>query len=218
LGLSDDEWVDVKKESLFVLPRVFQWERSEDFEVLARHLEQFSSIKPRINAERFLDVMGIPNGSKIDIFVEQTGSVTISAQHQDLGLELLQDAVINDDGQWQLVIHNLSIASSHRQQGLATQVLQFMAATAARHGFTKISLLAVRDIDKQGYWVWAVFGFDGFLETALKEIIVQQLKILGIPPIQAEQIKTVQDVLTFQGGDSIWQEFGDTRSLRLATK
>jgi ribosomal protein S18 acetylase RimI-like enzyme len=204
--------MDATSQRLYGRPRTFHWRDSAVTYIEARnHLGRFAHIAPRLSVRSLLDTMGVPNGARLRVQLEPSGPITVSADLETHGLELLSNAVINENGQWQLVIHNVQVAPGYRHRGLAGRIALHALTRAAAIGFHEVGLIADRDSDRQGYFVWPVFGFDGDLrdQPEMLERIRKRMRGERLPE-HLPAVRTVRDVLERSNGLTIWKELGDT--------
>jgi hypothetical protein len=208
--------VDELSNQLFGQPRQFEWVDLEDVERLDRFLMQYSKINPRItDFQQLFDVLGIPNGSIITTLIGRD-AVTVAAKLETMGIEILRNAIIEDDGNWVFYWHDMRISEVFQKQSIGSCVYLHALRAAMYYGFKMVTMQAMR-IDEPnperqmtGYCVFPKLGFDGILSENLEEYaeLITILQDKGVLSEELEQIITVQDLLTLERGKEFWELHG----------
>ena len=104
-------------------------------------------------------------------------------------------------------IHNdsFSVDKEHRGQGLGTRVFANQVQGAREEGFEKITTMAARSSNMNGYYTWARLGYDGdFVGHSEKE------KIKSSPVPKATK---VSQLMKTPEGRSWWKDKGWSKSM-----
>lgn len=208
--------MDELSEQLFGQPRQFEWVDVEDTEKLNRFLMQYSKINPRItDFQRLFDILGIPNGSIITILIAQD-AVTVAAKLETMGVEILRNAIIEDDGDWVFYWHDMRISGLSQKRSISSCIYFHALRAATHYRFKTVTMQAMRADNPNpekclsGYCVFPKLGFDGVLSENLEEYaeLITILQDKGVPGKELEQIVTVQDLLTLERGQEFWETHG----------
>jgi hypothetical protein len=199
---------------LFSNPRSFAW-NPEQKDQLLEHLDKLSDCRPALNTETLVNVMGVPNGAKIEVMIEDDGSVTLVARASRIGLETLYTLVYLDNHQWQLALQDIRIHPEQQKKTMATVIFAHAFSAAAHLGFQSIRGFAMRSPNHDGYMVWPILGFDGLLDDTVDDMSsLQSIKsdlLGGGQSIRAiNHLKTVQDLMALENGRALWAKHGYT--------
>lgn len=178
-----------------------------------------------------LRALSVPRGATVEsIKLDQPlghpfGRIDLTAvfSHPDLGLERMSTKISLDGGNnpvdgrtWtpntpRAFLNLVRVDPAKRGQGLGAALLLAHVRALDDLGFEFIRLNAYRDDaqDFNGYYTWAVLGFDGALEDANRRVIAREYTARTGQPFPPS-VTTVQGVLGLPGGRQLWREYGDS--------
>lgn len=161
---------DLVSQQLFGQPREITFSHPDNAAQLETSLREHQS---RLTLEDTLDVAAIPNQSliqELDFHWHENNELVIRvhAQNQYWGVETQQEFIFFEQ-EPSLFIDSLHLDPTGQQIG--TRIFAHQVNKAARLGFQRIELFAVRGREANGYYTWARLGFDATFDSPQLENI-----------------------------------------------
>jgi hypothetical protein len=109
-------------------------------------------------------------------------------------------------------IENSEFTAKTTGTGLGSKVFSAQVEEAAASGYREIRTFAMRSSGYNGYWTWALFGYNAplseiFYESSVTkegDVVYNALKKLGVDPVNG----SLHDIMSTQEGRDWWQANG----------
>lgn len=210
---------DSLSEQLFGQPRVLAFrsesQKSHLERLLAEHRADLRLVLGHaLELQGVLDLVALPNGAVVRSVMAtwyEGLSVHIEADFKERGIRRLERRLLLRDED--KVVDNLKfITDPHFQgQGIGARIFAHQVSKAASLGLGHIFTTGVRGTNFSGYSVWPLLGYEGPLAQHKPKVASAFLQETGIE--LPEEVETIQDLLTIEGGFEIWEQVGDTLNL-----
>ena len=181
---------------------------------LLEHQTRINSVLGQpLSVQDVLDVLGFPNGTTIQSCLTYANSdqlsIRLEAKHDELGIGRIEELLLVEADEPTIVLDLLILQRTNT--GIGSRLFAHQVHRARQLGFRSIVLEAVRGPTMYGYFFWPQLGFDGPLGTLRSSVARTFERLTGnqLP----EEVETVQDLLSLEFGDEVWEQAGNSLPL-----
>ena len=162
---------------------------------------------------RLAHIAGAPKGAdvKIEPFTDEDGLGFIHVVYKTDKIEYAQRSFNFDGGKVTLTNQQIKVKKEFQGQGEGTKVFAQQVDQAFKNGIKKIETEAGRQSGLNGYYTWALLGYDGSLK-GMKPHYKEQLQKI-VP-----NAKRISDVMKTSEGRAWWKKNGFTFNGAFDTK
>ena len=154
---------------------------------------------------RLAHIAGAPTGAevKIDPYVDEDGLGFIHVTYHTDKIEYAQRSINFEDGKRVLTNQQLKVRKEFQGQGEGTKIFAQQVDQAFKNGITKIETEAGRQSGMNGYYTWALLGYDAPLRGMAKANLEKTKKMFP-------DAKKISDLMQTPEGREWWKKIGFT--------
>jgi GNAT superfamily N-acetyltransferase len=158
-----------------------------------------------IDTQELASLTGATSTARVDVYAGKTPiGYSIMLDINDKKYGSIRTIKRDIFGKLILEANSLEVKKDFQGQGIGREIFGRMVETATRLGVDRIETAAMRASDRNGYYTWPLFGYDGEIPGAIREIL----------PDWLQGVKRVSEIMATPEGQQWWKTNGVSVTLR----